>query len=743
MRILKAVFSGSEPYIVLEIVDEKLKEFLCNSKTFARNKITFFWEADSNKLTISANTFTALQQFVQFFLKTLQGQKLISVQNRTVLEEDIAEQKSIGPASTTQIAILHNLLRESEALSRQINYPVSSGVFAMMITGINNILPEPEAILKILTQDNPVWTIAAIATFGGVFFYSYFKLWKLISNASLAAFPNGIGYTRTPHPAHTMQKKLGSNLEVAKGTNDLQGLIKQQRVTRNRSLALSVVISAAVSFLTSGIKFVLKSDGTYLRIYPAIRTPSYIGLKSTRFGPVINFDFSDEKGIIIEPTGLMGFIRTIADAMQSIPVLGRVYNYWSNYNTPKQLKNYAANLNLLPACTWSVVAGTEKSKTTALFSLNQSGKKFTEFNDSQGRKQRISTKNFLIELHRALLIEGIPVFRSSDEIYVAYSDSLNKKLQTIKLKFTDSLVRAVHHEKCVDDTLEKLDQLKNVIPRQYDIESWKYYRGLDDKGDLQTYYYLNLNQLPRKTAQIFTAALLKFIPRDHLKIEDNIITVSMVPDDIKNLVTIVQQLKGSLYPSPSSNPTSNPEQSVTSRDFKEEIDPVTEVQESEAVKGEEKETKAPNVTRKTPVYPSVIHFGKGIRFFKEEEDENKHSPGRAYPLLVSRFKEGRAYASIDPRVVQQVSDYVSEEDIINRLRRGKTHSSKKGSKNKAGGVGIQNTVESYTNVYGEKIACASFKLKFANNVRIFGHMVEEEDPTYLHCRLDGWSLGHS
>lgn len=131
-------------------------------------------------------------------------------------------------------------------------------------------------------------------------------------------------------------------------------------------------------------------------------------------------------------------------------------------------------------------------------------------------------------------------------------------------------------------------------------------------------------------------------------------------------------------------------------------------------------------------YPEKIHFRR-ISF--NRADGHK---GPVFPLNLPWLPQGRAYGYIHPRAIERVSTYLTAQQCqaplasFSRASKGTT------------GTGIKTSSEAYKDIDG-KNQTAAIKLKYTNNVRIWGRQVEranqDGEQRLLYC-FDGPGFGH-
>lgn len=646
-------------------------------------------------------------------------------------KKDIQPKKK--PPTQEQIAILHGLLQETADLAKQINYPLNSLFFGTLCTIMFNFITREQlnTIVESFTSnvlhiDQEASSVLAsgltLATTMPVTYYLYYKFWQFLLSRSLEIFPNGVGFTRTSsYTLKDLQQEFRSQTEVARLINELKNLITQQTVAKNRGIYFSIAASTIIPMCMAISNF-SETDEVVMRFNVGMFGPGMeiCTLDANRNEKLTNFGF---------------FLKKSTEAVQRLPILRRAYDYWSNYNTPKQLDNYVKSLERFNFSDykWQIVENTKASKVTAIFSLKIPSNKDVNFKDNNLQSQKISEGAFFIELHRTLLTEGVTVFACDNHtLYVGYHNFNESTIRNIQYKLKANLLRSALYEKCAQTTIEKLNEIS--VAAKIKDRGWDSYRKQNHNGEIEAYYYISVHQIPRVVVNHYIAALSSFAPAKNINLDGEILTLSQVSSEFEKFETVKNTLEKNIRDL--QTPTST---SLSLQNFSATTQAASKGKSTKQLSANENKhdskSEAPVKTSASSPYPESIDFSNNVRFIK---DEKIHSVERAYPMHVPWLQEGQAYGSIDGRVISQVSNYLKEKEIFSRLEKGVIT---KSDKTKSGGVGIQPTDEAYKNVDGEKIPCAAFKLKFFNNIRIWGRNMNEKSP-YVHYRFDGWGPGH-
>lgn len=612
-----------------------------------------------------------------------------------------------------QIAQLSALLHETETLSQQLNFPLS--------ILMNNVLVEGALSLDVvyyfaslaagpLINSGPLG-IGALLAFLPLAYYVYYQLYQVISAQILAVFPNGVGYQRTKLVTPEMQHHLGDSESVDALINTLSTLITAQRVSKNRNLFASFAMTILVPLISS------------IRYEPLLRLESTrLSLMAGRFG--FYFTFSPE-----DTDTPLGYISNFAGKLQALFFMQSIYRFWKGYNKPKQLTQLAeklSSLSVLPNFKWRAETKLE------MLTLRLNSIKNISFLDKQNKLHNISTENYLNELHRTLLDANLPIYAvGENQLVLGLHQLSNRNCELIKTRLLSRLLNLKQQEEISEDILQKLNNLNKVTISK---PTWNYYFEFNNKDNYEVFYFINMRSLNVNLLDIYLDALSKIVPLGCMNIDTDVITLNNIPPNtdftsIKSkLISIIEQHEEKI---------AIKQAELDAKENKDEIQsPLKSIITSE----ENQETQTLSFKE---VSISEINFGRGIKFFRPAPETKPAN--FAFPMHIPWLPKGRAYGSVDPKVFDLVSEYLSTQQVIAPLEKGTITGQSKSHKTKAGAEGIQKTDEPYQNIYGENFRRASFKLKYTNNIRIFGHKDAEvviSETRYIHYRFDGPGFGH-
>ncbi len=640
-----------------------------------------------------------------------------------------AREEETQSPSLEQIAILYGLSNETRQMAREANTVLNSFIFTCLhmpsyelkwvmgyIAAIAGVLSYYMGLpLKKRQYGNYEYSDPTIVSFGvasiGLYFMWY-KLWQLSCTLSLKKFPNGIGFDKQDRTFRALQRKIRSKDDAEELIAALRKLIPKQRTRKNHGIMMGL---AACTILIMSLSTAYKEFGA-------------VDLASNRFGIFIGPGMNFEK---VTPFEI--FLIHVISTMQQFMIYQPLYSAWSNYNTPKQLENYRKRLRKLSDFNheWQLLTESSKkhsTKNNALFKLNLSENGYID-----SGLIRLSTSQFMVELHRILLEENIPVFMSDNQLYVGYCEINEKSMKRIKRNLETNLLAASHYENQSKQIIAKLNTISSFLKEK---TTWDVYRALTSDGQLEEYYYCDLTSLRKTFRGPFCEALSNIAAK--VDVDENIVRLDHVSDMPEN------------YSSAKTNFKSAVDAIQLQSDRIHQITPA----DAPKTKTKNKSKDEPVLDEKTPtnnaleMYPESVSFSHGVQFSRNQlENPTQYNEDftHAWPLHVPYLPEGRAYLSVEPAMAEEVKPYLTTTRILSRLQVGTVHGASKSDHSKVGTVGIQTTDEAYQTVHGEHIEAATFRQK-DGNIRMFAHRVEtvvnENGKKYDHYRLDGWRFGH-
>jgi hypothetical protein len=415
-------------------------------------------------------------------------------------------------------------------------------------------------------------------------------------------------------------------------------------------------------------------------------------------------------------SGLPHVVATIGARQQALQNSRWIYRCWADYDPPKQLKTFAMRLRKLSCLelAWQIGPGHDGARLSAIAFLSFDPRNPNlEFDD-----KKISKQNYLTELHRILLENNLPVcLVTGEQIYVGFTGLSERRCRRISMELRKRILRVANAENESEKVLVQLNRLTGAMGLR---DVCGYYFAVDEHSIPETYYYIDVRYLPEKYSNDFYEALQRFVPDLPLSSENTAITFGHAHINQGELNGAIRQFQ----------------QQVTLVEQKvvEEWQPVPSRRQRKTPASDKGKTKV-----KAAAPTARTDFGNAVAFFKFPPDE------QAYPLHAPWLPEGRACASLDPKVLGKVEGYLTEEDVLSRLDVGFVHGAHASAKSKAGVVGIQTTNEPYKST-DDKCYTSSLKLKFSNNVRIFGRQerqgTDDKGNHLVHYRFDGAGFGH-
>lgn len=654
-----------------------------------------------------------------------------------------SKEQKVELPTTQQIATLNSLLRETAVLAPQVNWPISSIFFSILMEIPRVFINEKNTVVlasylekRLSELDGIFYPGLSMTVLTATVLYGLYKLsyagWQFTSFVATTVFPNGVLLEQMPHPAYAMQQKLGSKKEVEVLIKDLQKLIAQQIKHRDFGTYASFIIGLLVSAAThTHFSNTVKSIGKHLHDHSKflLETPKSISLSVDWLGP--HFRLNGWYPL----TGLSRIIDNTASILQRLPMYSRVYNWWSNYDTPKQIAAYIKQLATLNYSDKPWQTLNADNKTSAMFLLECPNKniKFKE-NDKDEKEQSISPQSYLRELHRLLLEAKFPIFAVEEEtLFVGFRDGYEKFMVDLQKKLKQRLVVIARSERCIEENVKQLNQSLSIIGNRPLTGEWEGYQEVGAKGEMEFYYCFNLAGLPLVIRADYQRLIGEVLKPEQVLIDRDILTVK-ITGSVQQIGEFKQALKQCAQKINQEHKDQHPIALVSQQSSK-------KPKVSDGNKDDDKASELTEVKESKTPYPESIKFSQGFTFFREPC--KRANVKRAYPLHVGRLPEGRGYASLDEEIPDLVSPHITEKDMRDQLDKGMVHSTAKADKSKVGTVGIKEDTEAYTNIYGE-CKTAVFAIK-KGNIRILGskaEVKEENGEHYIRYHFDGYRFGH-
>ena len=239
-------------------------------------------------------------------------------------------------------------MRESEAVAYQNNFPiVSTGtsviyslveffVFDVLNTLIHKTLSSKKELSPF---EFPILLITVLASY-----YFVYQFYQKMSSVVSSTFPNGVGSSRTLHPAYEMQHKLGTRQEISDLIQDLEKLILEQKANRTKSLFYIILLN--IIFLAISATSVEIVNNNYV-ISGGLKFRTRLNLRPLFF-VIPTFDFLPEN-YMSEP---LKSVTLVGRSQQALHITNFVYDKWKNYRLSDQLslfKQRIENLSCLPS----------------------------------------------------------------------------------------------------------------------------------------------------------------------------------------------------------------------------------------------------------------------------------------------------------------------------------------------------------------------------------------------------------
>ncbi len=657
-------------------------------------------------------------------------------------------QTPIPTPTPEQMAHLHALLARHSELARKNNFTLTT----LLWTGGIKILEcfDGEAAIKYLKEcaytffnslDMNMNEETKYYVFTGILFsllvptlYTRYKVWGWLSDIALKIFPSGFfaGIHALPQAVqakHRLNDSATVNTMIAELTTLNKKLDAQYSYNYWATLLLSIIIPLFAR---------LSVTQTAEQEYQAKFAGSKLALSSSSLGVYFQ---------TINPYSLLpSFLTQLANNQQSIMISYTVYSWWTNYNLPKQFKSFLTQLqNFTLVKRWQLHNQQVSAKTLALFKLHlNTDNQISVGEDSQ---DQVSAVNYICELHQTLLEFDIPVYVVADDlkIYVGHHNLTERTCNRIKAKLTKRLQAVAIQERAIEHELMLLNQLtvfRGLRTAAADAEDlhWDYYLERDVRGNSKLTYFFDLNTIRRDLWREFFISInqvsgLKAEQNNHILLLPRTTSIATTPAQ-KELICQAFGRVVDLYN----------QNLVTQKTG-------TELECTQPKLRRKGASVAPATTSTEPVVEAPlipqaqqIQFSQNYYYNLDEQEHNTPNPYLVYPLIIAGLANTTlAFAGIDPAVYPHVSKYLDQRHIIDTVKRGKVLGMIAGSKSKAGAKGIIRTNQPYQTVHGRNISNADLKLKFPNNIRIFGRLIDRRIVAGRQCILylfDGASFAH-
>lgn len=616
------------------------------------------------------------------------------------------------PATPGQIAELNALLRQTSALARQNNYPLTNILYNTGKQLLPTLLAKEwlrATIVATMSEwfeaSSSAYRLAAtfsVLTVIPLMIFVYYHLFQQLVTLVTKALPNGFGFSLQTHRAYEMQQQLGSQAQVKALIDDLRQLVSRQQSSNlfYRLLVITIILLPLKDLIQ------VHNEGEF--IYYRQEATSII-LGSSSFGAGLMLDRQDNQ---FAP---LLFDRFSID-QQAILFDSWLARRWNAWRSPQQLATFQNHLNTIMGDygSWQMFKADQTDKLTAIFLL--------QLNDSIP----ITVKDFVIECQRLFLLHKIPVYvRSGEQMYVGFGSLSVRTAQKIREQLNQQIHVLTEEKRLIENNLALLN--KNLPKGANNLDHWQAKTDVD--GTLRTtVYYCNLNDISFTTRDAYRHLLLENLPSEQRQIHNNNNIVTIQSENLE--LTRYQQQCQILF---QRNTTLSNQPFSVVQSEKRKTQHKSNVREQTATQSDAPAT--PVITSKP------IQFRGGVTFFSSRPQDASNKI--AYPLHVPYLPEGRACAVMDPAVYPAVKHLASKKVLTNKLESGRVHGYRQG------GDGIQIVGQNgknpltYQDIHGE-YHVAQFKIKH-DNLRIFGHRAQRitvDNEIYELYVFDGPKRGH-
>tara|TARA_R110000868_G_scaffold8205_3_gene42548 strand:- start:138928 stop:140898 length:1971 start_codon:yes stop_codon:yes gene_type:complete len=647
-----------------------------------------------------------------------------------------ADQPSNGNLPTAEdIATLNSLLAAVRTAADKNNFMPKTFAWTGIFHALNTfVFPDANVLENYirgfldllldtlgLDQDtSPVIQLTILLTLLFPILYLYKQLWNVITSVMLKICPNGIMIPdRTPHRGYQLKNSLMSRLEVKEMIEQLETLKTKLDGHNSYMFYLSIATSLLVPIPT----FFKFSHGM-LSIQP---TP--LQLNMSPLG--VYFGWKQASDSLVNQ-----MVTTAANYQQALAISSSVYDIWCRWNLPKQFKSFMDQLKDFSASDDWAYEPSKLSHDTTLYRFKNNNAK-TPIN-IDGNACDIQTSHYISTVFRVFIEHGLTVYSVGEAsgIYFPYHSLSKRACSNIKKKLCMRLQSIVVMEASINNNLKRLDELRDENNSKTE---WDYYTSVNSRGEYSVHYFISYRDFYLRSD--FEHAAQK-LSSTNIRCSGYMLTIDRL-DCLNEIEKIASEYKQQVsnYLSRAASSAFESSRTSPSDDFIE----VTRGSEKTKTTGtsivSDTEIEQAEITQFAHQYlhnPTVI----------ANPIPNASFPDRcAFPLDIAWLsrESTRAYSAIHPSLFLALKQHLSRTAIEARLSRGTVMGARKTQKSKAGGTGIITSNEAYLDIEGRRHLAANFKIKFTNNIRIYGRKFDERMVSGINRILylfDGWDYGH-
>ena len=634
-------------------------------------------------------------------------------------------QAPIAPPTAEKLAQLHALLVETRRNVETNNATVTSFLYSGIFILIRKIVPEQEDILNAMHifLSSLGYTPDDTRNYSGIYFvllallamlfYAHNRAFHGLNRLVSYFLPSGMSFDVRRPQAFMIDQQLTDTETVDTMMAELTQLNSRLK-QRNGWMLFYAFSYSLILPLTTKVSYDIHSGVLSL-------SPGHIGAKVHFPGIAWEWDTPPN------PNPMVQIVRHGLKTQQAIAINRWFYQLWCNWNMPKQFKVFLTQLTSLSHCSLWKYNPDNLTHHRTLFEFTHHDR-FVSI-DYQDGVLKINTINYLAELYRTCIDFGLTVYASIEaKVFTLPKQALTTRSENnFKKKLLARLLAVHENETHISHNLKQLE----TLPGKNDI--WDYFTTVDTKGNYTIIYFAERSML--KAADDLASMMCQVnlglieLDQDYLRINNADITAEKIQRIREQYTRVINELAASIEVFYDSR------FQPVSRGSTKRIKPL-------------KESAAP-IPASTQTLAKFFFTHLRPHYFDPELLEIHtagHFPNHfAFPLSVAWLKSETAFAAVDPRIFTALNQFCTRADIESKLFRGTVVGARKTHQTKAGGTGIIYCTDPYQNVEAINITAASFKIKFTNNIRIYGRKFNETNVSgqkrilYL---FDGYGLGH-
>lgn len=629
---------------------------------------------------------------------------------------------SLQPPTAAQLAQLHALIVETRQNVSANNTTLTSFLYSGIMMVVQALSPGHGVATKALnnfinslgyskedTQNYSTIYFVLLAVCA-IALYTHSRIFTSLNHWVSYFLPNGISFDLQQPQAFKIDVKLADTKTVSSMITDLSRL--NDRLKQRNGWMLFYAF-------------------TYSLILPIPRMVSYNpqnrSLAMTQMALTAKLHFPGIAWRLrLPPTQnqITQIVQHGLDTQQAVAINHWCYQLWSNWRMPKQFENFLLQLTSMSLCSLWKYNKNNLTHHKTLFEFTHNARSIT-ISAPEGDFE-INSVSYLAELYRTCIDFSLVVYASIEaKIFTLPKQTiLSRSVNNFRKKLLKRLQAVQESETKIAKDFKQLESL----PGKNDI--WDYYSIVDTKGMSSIIYFSNRNELG---AIDDLASIMAEADIGNIELDQHYIQIHNARITSHKLGFIRERYSSILANQPA------PNYEIPDIGFKAVSYRKTKkiVPTSEPIAITRESLPKFKFSRLRP-----HHFDQEIL---KTQNAGSFPDNFAFPLSVAWLKVNTAFASIDPQIFTALSQFCSRAEIEARLHRGTVMGARKTHHSKAGATGIIYSTDPYQTMNGTNIEAATFKIKFTNNIRIYGRKFNEinlNGTKRILYLFDGFGLGH-